>query len=123
MKYLLLIIFSVFGLANCSSGERVLAAKYDICFKEDLPGASDRYVQYTPVRCSDKSVVLGEPVGGEYAGLEFSDTDADGVPEIVVSSESGCRWRFCIHPTRTVVKVKPENPPVFTVVSETELPH
>ena len=111
--------------ANCASGDADLRAKYDICFIKDYPGASNRYVEYKPVRCTDKSVVLGAPVGGEFASLDFEDTDADGVSEIVVSSEFWCRWGFepCIAPTRTIVKVSGEpNSPLFTVLRVDELP-
>ena len=107
------------SLTNCTTGGADLRAKYDICFKEDTPGANSRYVTYTPVRCSDKRVVLGEPIGGELASLEFEDTDADGVSEIIVSSEFWCRWGFtpCVGPRRTTVKVSgaPDSPE-FTVV-------
>jgi hypothetical protein len=113
-------------LASCSmSGGADLRAKYDVCFIQDYPGATGRVVAYTPVRCSDKKVVLGEPIDGEFASLEFEDTDADGVSEIVVaSSEFRCRWsgEGCAGPTRTIVKVSGErNAPVFTVVSVEKL--
>ena len=117
-----LVILLVWLAANCSAGGAVLRFNHDICFKEDTPGANDRYVEYTPVRCSDKSKVLGEPFGGEYASLEFEDTDADGVPEIIVSSEFRCRFRYCLDPRRTVIKVKPGDQPEFIVVKETVLP-
>ncbi|HEX8735512.1 MAG TPA: hypothetical protein VF721_09330 [Pyrinomonadaceae bacterium] len=110
--------------ANCSSGGRDSSLRrYDICFKRDEPGANNRYVEYTPVKCSDESVRLGEAIGGELAGIEFVDTDADGVSEIIVSSGSACRWSFepCLNPTRTVVKVEPKNPPVFTIISQENL--
>lgn len=120
------IILIVWLLANCSpgGGGRDLSVRYDICFKQDEPGANNRYVEYTPVRCSDKSIVLGKPIGGEFARLEFADTDADGVSEIIVSSEFWCRWGFepCLHPTRTIIKVIPGNPPGFTVAGEENLP-
>ena len=105
--------------ASCATGGSALRAKYDVCFTEDTPGATSRYVEYTPVRCSDQRVKLGEPIGGERASLEFEDTDNDGTPEIIVSSQFWCRWGFepCIAPTRTVVKVSGEpDAPQFTVV-------
>ena len=104
---------------GCAPGGADLRAKYDLCFKEDYPGATDRYVEYTPVRCSDKTIVLGEPIGGERASLEFADTDADGVSEIVVSSQFWCRWGFepCLNPARTIVKVSGERErPQFSIV-------
>lgn len=112
------------SLAACSRSGADLQAKYDICFKEDNPGATNRYVEFTPVRCSDKTVALGEPIGGEFARLEFADVDADGVSEIVVSSEFWCRWGFepCLSPTRTTVKVKPAEPPIFVVIGDEKLP-
>lgn len=112
------------SLSGCSRAGADLRAKYDLCFKEDNPGATERYVEFTPVRCSDRNIILGEPIGGEHASLEFADTDADGTSEIVVSSETGCRWTFepCIAPTRTIVKVTGAASPVFTVVSSESLP-
>jgi hypothetical protein len=112
---------------GCPAGGADLRAKYDVCFKEDAPGANDRYVEFTPVRCSDERVKLGAPVGGERAVLEFEDTDADGTPEIVVSSLFRCRWSFepCLNPTRTIVKVSgsPDAPQFSVVRVEMFPPH
>lgn len=105
---------------GCSTGGADLRAKYDVCFLEDYPGATRRVVAFVPVRCADESIVLGAPIDGERATLDFADTDGDGVSEIIVaSSEFWCRWGFepCIGPTRTVVKVSGErDAPVFTVL-------
>jgi hypothetical protein len=112
-------------LSGCSTGGADLRAKYDICFLEDYPGATDRVVAFVPVRCSDKSIVLGAPIDGERATLDFADEDGDGVSEIIVaSSKFWCRWGFesCIGPTRTVVKVSGERAaPVFTVLRAEKL--
>ena len=76
-------------LAGCSGGRSVVAARYDLCFREDYPGASDRYVEYTPVRCSDPNIKVADPIGGERASLEV--VAGDEYPEVIISSEFWCR--------------------------------
>lgn len=63
---------------------------HDICFRKDYPGAGDRFVTYTPVRCSNSSIVLGDAVGAEYATLTFKDIDSDRISEYIVSSKFWC---------------------------------
>jgi len=113
------------GLASCLIQQTNPFSKYDICFDRDQPGATDRHVTYTPVKCSDPTVVLGQTMGGEYAILSFYDVDADSFPEYVISSEFWCRWGFepCVHPTYTAVRVQPGNPPAFAVIETRNLPH
>jgi hypothetical protein len=108
----------------CVSGKSYVEHRFDICFKEDFPGASDRHVEYTPVRCSDPSVMLAQPVGGEFATLEFKRTDTDDAAEFVVSSEFWCRWGFepCLYPTRATFRISGDREnPAITLVSEERL--
>lgn len=124
MKSRLVVVSFVALFAACQTGRSEVAARYDLCFREDYPGASDRYVEYTPVRCSEPTVKVSEPIGGEQATLEVVDVDGDRDPEIVVSSEFWCRWGFepCLDPTRTTLKVKgTRERPEITVISEERL--
>lgn len=91
----------------------------DICFKEEQPGATGRYILYVPVRCSDESQQLAPGFGADYATLDFEDVDRDGTPEaIVASSRFRCSFGTgsCYDAWRIVVKVCPACKPVFTVL-------
>jgi len=51
------------------------------------PGASDRYVEFTPVLKSNNKIKLGPTVGADYAELRFKDLNDDGVKEAVIETE------------------------------------
>ncbi len=93
---------------------------YDICFKADCPGATDRFTTYTPVRCSDKNVVLGESIGADHGKIHFEDIDEDGFCEVIVeSSVHRCRISAdCYDAYRIVLKVHLKDPPEFEIISE-----
>jgi hypothetical protein len=95
--------------------------KDDICFTEDLPGATARFTVYTPVRCSDETQRIGPPLGADYASLDFEDVDGDGTPEVLVtSSRFRCQYGMglCYDAWRLVAKVCPKCDPIFTVIEE-----
>jgi len=97
--------------------------RFDICFEEDYPGATDRYTTYTPVRCSNPSARLGEPIGADYGNLSFEDVDDDGTPELVVeSSRLECSFAGYCGASREVWKVSVEGTPRFTEFQHVELP-
>jgi len=92
---------------------------YDICFIRDCPRATSRLITYTPVRCSDKSIILGEPIGTDYANIIFKDIDGDNLPEIIVEPS---KWRCCISANcydarRIILKVILNSPPKFKIIS------
>ena len=50
----------------------------------DYPGATDRYVTYTPVLKADNNVKLGPIIGADYAKLRFKDINSDGTKEAII---------------------------------------
>jgi hypothetical protein len=88
----------------------------NICFVRDLPGATDRHVQFTPVACDASRRPLGEPVGADMGELHFKDVDGDGQPEAIVESSAfKCTHRAtgCYEALRVTLKVCPAcNPQV-----------
>ncbi len=98
--------------------------KHDICFTEELPGATARYTVYTPVRCSDETQRIGPELGADYATLDFEDVDGDGTPEVIVaSSRLRCQYGtgLCYDAWRFVAKVCPTCEPIFTVIEQRHL--
>jgi len=59
----------------------------DIVFIEDLPGATDRYVSFTPVLKDDPSVKVGPVVGADYGRIHFEDVDKDGIKEAIIETQ------------------------------------
>ena len=95
-------------VAGCSPGIDADWQAADVCFVEDRPGATSRYVTFAPVRCSDSAVAVGDPVGADYGGLRYEDLDDDGTAEAVIESSSW-RCRFgaapCYDAYRIVLKL------------------
>ena len=100
-------------------------ASQDICFSQDRPGATSRYVEYAFRTCSSPHEVLAEPVGADQAGLTFEDVDDDGRPEAIVES-SWYKCRFgqlgCFDAARFVLRICPECARKVTVLSNRRLP-
>ncbi len=53
---------------------------------EGMPGATDRYVTFTPVLKTNTPI--GPTVGADYAKLHFKDINNDGVKEAIVETDS-----------------------------------
>jgi len=84
--------------------------KDGICFARSLPGATSRFVAFTPVSCIDSARAMGEAVGADYGTLRFEDVDGDGRPEAVIESSAfRCRWGVapCYDAYRIVLRVCP----------------
>lgn len=82
--------------------------KDDVCFARSTPGATSRFIQYTPIACKDASIKIGEEIGADYAKLRFEDVDKDGIPEAIVESSSfRCRYGAgpCYDAYRIVMKI------------------
>ncbi|MFC4309099.1 hypothetical protein ACFPN2_08415 [Steroidobacter flavus] len=97
----------------------------DICFTQDWPGATSRYVEYSFVTCSEPHVLLGERVGADQAVLSFSDLDRDGHPEAVIeSSPYKCKFGGlrCYGAERFVLKICPACNLKVRVVGRESLP-
>lgn len=96
-----------------------------ICFTQEWPGATSRYVEYSFVACSDPHTLLAQPVGADQAVLSFMDLDRDGHPEAVVeSSRYKCKFGGlgCYGAERIVLKICPECEPKVRVTSRERLP-
>lgn len=68
-------------------------AQADICFREEHPGATERFTEYVPGRCSDRSQALAAGFGADHAQLSFADTDGDHRREVTVRRRRMTRRR------------------------------
>lgn len=94
----------------CGVEARNPYAKDGVCFARSLPGATSRFVAFTPVSCVDSGRAVGDAVGADYATLRFKDVDGDGRPEAIVESSAfRCRWGAapCYDAYRIVLRVCP----------------
>jgi hypothetical protein len=71
---------------------------------EDWPGATERYVTFTPVLKSNKKPI-GPTVGADYAVLTFEDLDHDGIKEAIIETSKSKHLEF-YHAERHVLKFK-----------------
>lgn len=74
---------------------------------EDWPGATERYVTFTPILKSSKEPI-GPTVGADYAILKFEDVDGDGTKEAIIETSKSIHLEF-YHAERHVLKFKPGN--------------
>lgn len=75
-----------------------------VTWLKEHPGANGRYVQYTPVLTSDKTIELGPTVGADFASLRFKDIDKDGVKEAIIETELFFDFGEYRSPERHVLK-------------------
>lgn len=98
----------------------------DICFVEGHPGATKRYVTYTPVLCSQPSKVIGPRLGADLGELSFEDVNGDNVDDAIVeSSATRCRFGFedCRDAQRVVGRVCPDCREIVKIIEKTPLPN
>lgn len=74
---------------------------------EDWPGASERYVTFTPLLKSNKKPI-GPTVGADYGVLTFEDLDGDGVKEAIIETSKSIHLEM-YHAERHVLKFKPDD--------------
>jgi hypothetical protein len=74
---------------------------------EDRPGATERYVTFTPISKSNKKPI-GPTVGADYAVLTFNDLDGDGIKEAIIETSKSIHLEF-YHAERHVLKFKPND--------------
>jgi hypothetical protein len=55
---------------------------------KDSPGATDRYVTFTPVLKSNNKIIIGPIEGADYAKLHFEDINNDGIKEAIIETDS-----------------------------------
>lgn len=60
---------------------------------EDRPGATERYVTFTPVLKSNRKPI-GPTVGADYATLTFEDLDDDGIEEAIIETSNSIHLEF-----------------------------
>jgi hypothetical protein len=85
---------------------------------EDWPGATERYVTFTPVSKSNRKPI-GPTVGADYAVLTFKDLDGDGIKEAIVETSETVHLEFYSH-ERHVLKYKIDSVtgPRFEIIEE-----
>jgi len=121
----LVVLSSATGLLGaCGGGEKEWKAA-DVCFREEITGATGRHRMVTPVRCSAPNKALGKGVDTDWAKLRFKDLNGDGRSEAIVEpNASRCRSAsLCYAPYRYVLGLDPKQSPPVRVLSETYLPH
>lgn len=74
---------------------------------ENWPGATERYVTFTPILKSNKKPI-GPTVGADYAVLTFEDLDGDGTKEAIIETSKSIHLEF-YHAERHVLKFKPDD--------------
>ena len=85
---------------------------------EDWPGATERYVTFTPVSKFDQKPI-GPTVGADYAVLTFKDLDGDGVKEAIVETEETIHLEFYKRERHVLkYKIDPVTGPGFEIMEE-----
>ena len=74
---------------------------------EDWPGATERYVTFTPILKSTKKPI-GPTVGADYGDLTFEDLDGDGIKEAIIETSQSIHLEL-YQAERHVLKFKPDD--------------
>jgi hypothetical protein len=74
---------------------------------EDWPGATERYVTFTPILKSTKKTI-GPTVGADYGDLTFEDLDGDGIEEVIIETSKSNHLEL-YHAERHVLKFIPDD--------------
>lgn len=88
---------------------------------KDYPGATERYIEFTPVLKADKRIKLGPAVGADYGKLQFKDINNDGIKEAIIETELLVDWGEFYDPERHVLqyqKTVTGHPQFFLIKSE-----
>ena len=76
----------------------------EVLWIEEFPGATERYVQYTPVLSKDKDRQIGPTIGADFAKLRFKDIDDDGIKEAIIETEMLIDFGEFYSPERHLLK-------------------
>ncbi len=89
-------------------------------FIKDYPGATDRYITYTPV-FKESGELIGEAIGADYGKLKFYDWDNDGIHEAIIET-SAFFWNANYYSTITVLKYREDSSgvPFLEIIYEDE---
>ncbi|MBB6370908.1 hypothetical protein [Chryseobacterium shigense] len=77
---------------------------YEVLWISDAPGASERFVTFTPVLKSNPSIKLGETVGADHAKLYFEDVDSDGEKEAIIETKTFLNFDDMTTPEKHILK-------------------
>jgi hypothetical protein len=96
----------------------------DVQWIEDYPGATERYVTYTPVLKADNSIKLGPTVGADYAKLRFIDINNDGTKEVIIETEILFDWGEFYSAEKHVLQYRKSvtGAPEFILIKSEEVP-
>lgn len=115
IKYKLIIIISILGILSLSvffwiknDSLQRLKTEFNLCFLKDTPGATDRYITFTPYLCNDpQKNPIGEAIGEDWAELSLLDVDSDGTPEIIIQPSTESQFSgVCVSPRKSVWKIQ-----------------
>ena len=95
----------------------------EVEWREDWPGAGNRYRTFTPVLKADKKIEVGPTVGADFGALSFEDVDNDGMKEAIVESDGSFTFEE-FSPEKHILKYQPDSlgRAKFTVIKSEVLP-
>ncbi len=76
----------------------------DVDWISDMPGATERYITFTPVLKNNRNIKLGPTLGADYAVLRFLDLDDDGKKEAVIKTHILIDTGEYYHPSKHILK-------------------
>jgi len=96
----------------------------DVQWVENYPGATDRYVTYTPVLKSNTKIKLGPEVGADFGKLRFKDLNNDGIKEAIIETEILFDFGEFRSPERHILKYRkgPKGLPEFVLIKSEKFP-
>lgn len=101
-----------------------LKYKFDICFAEDKPGASDSIVTYTPYKCSDKNrtPLSDGPLEGPWAEMKELIVIDDFSFDLILESDRPFFNANCIVGKKSIWRYhqSEDGKVTFKLISETE---
>ncbi|GAA4165429.1 hypothetical protein GCM10022217_37650 [Chryseobacterium ginsenosidimutans] len=93
----------------------------NVIWKKDYPGATERYVEFTPYLKSKIEIKIGPTLGADLGKLRFEDIDSDGIKEAIIETKKGFTLETSITPERHILKFKKDkngNPKFILLKSE-----
>jgi hypothetical protein len=93
----------------------------DVVWIKDYPGATGRYISFTPYLRSDPKIKLADGFGADYGELSFKDIDNDGIKETIIETKQPFySFDDSVSPTKVILKynaTKNKNP-IFRMMEE-----
>ena len=90
----------------------------NVIWKENFPGATERYVEFTPYLKSNPSVKIGPTLGADLGKLIFKDIDNDGIKEAIIETQKTFSLETSITPEKHILKFEKDKNgnPKFTLL-------